>query len=69
MFKFLLDTNIAINVINLIKRRPIDALERFNRYAGQICLSGVSQAELIHSVEKSTMPERIFGFLMTLVLD
>ena len=60
MLKFLLDTNIAIYVI---KRRPIHALERFNKHAGQICLSAISQAELIHGVEKSTMPERNFRVL------
>ncbi len=55
MLKYLLDTNIAIYVI---KRRPIEVLEHFNRYAGLLCLSTISQAELIHGVEKSAMPER-----------
>lgn len=53
MLKYLLDTNIAIYVI---KRRPIDALEVFNRHAGQIALSAISQAELFHGVEKSSIP-------------
>jgi tRNA(fMet)-specific endonuclease VapC len=55
MLKYLLDTNIAIYVI---KRRPPEALERFNRHAGQLALSTITQAELIHGVEKSAQPER-----------
>lgn len=55
MLKYLLDTNIAIYVI---KRRPMEALERFNRLAGQLCLSTISQAELLHGVEKSDRPEQ-----------
>ena len=55
MLKYLLDTNIAIYVI---KRRPVEALAQFNRHAGQLALSAISQAELIHGVEKSSMPER-----------
>jgi len=60
MLKYLLDTNIAIYVI---KRRPMVVLERFNRHAGQLCLSTISQAELIHGAEKSSMPERNFKVL------
>ena len=55
MLKYLLDTNIAIYVI---KRRPMEVLERFNRLAGQLCLSTISQAELLHGVEKSDKPEQ-----------
>ena len=55
MLKYLLDTNIDIYVI---KRRPVEALAQFNRHAGQLALSAISQAELIHGVEKSSMPER-----------
>lgn len=55
MLKYLLDTNIAIYVI---KRRPMEVLERFNRHAGQLCLSTISQAELLHGVEKSDRPEQ-----------
>ncbi len=40
MLKYMLDTNIAIYVI---KRRPIDALETFNRHAGQLCISSIIQ--------------------------
>jgi len=53
MLKYMLDTNIAIYVI---KRRPIEALVKFNQYAGQLCISAVTLAELIHGVEKSAKP-------------
>ncbi len=55
MLKYMLDTNIAIYVI---KRRPAEALSHFNRHAAQLAMSSISQAELIHGVEKSSMPER-----------
>ena len=54
MLKYMLDTNIAIYVI---KRRPLKALEIFNRHAGQLCISSITLAELIHGVEKSAKPE------------
>ncbi len=54
MLKYMLDTNIAIYVI---KRRPIDALETFNLHAGQMSLSSISLAELLHGAEKSSKPE------------
>ncbi len=54
MLKFMLDTNIAIYVI---KRRPVEVLETFNRHAGQLCISSVTLAELIHGVEKSARPD------------
>ena len=50
MLKYMLDTNIAIYVI---KRRPISALEKFNQYASQMCVSSITVAELIHGAEKS----------------
>jgi len=55
MLKYMLDTNIAIYVI---KRRPHGALATFNRHAGQLCISSITLAELIHGVEKSAMPDR-----------
>ncbi|MCP5208498.1 MAG: tRNA(fMet)-specific endonuclease VapC [Hahellaceae bacterium] len=55
MLKFMLDTNIVIYVI---KRKPLEVLETFNRYAGQMCISSITLAELFHGVEKSEMPER-----------
>jgi len=42
----------------VMKRRPRDVLDRFNRHAGQLCLSVISQAELIHGAEKSSAPEQ-----------
>jgi len=50
MLKYMLDTNIAIYVI---KRRPPEALATFNQHAGQLCISSITLAELIHGVEKS----------------
>lgn len=54
MLKYMLDTNIAIYVI---KRRPIDVLDTFNRHAGQLCISSITLAELLHGAEKSAQPE------------
>ena len=54
MLKYMLDTNI---VIYLIKRRPIELLDVFNQHAGQMCISSITLAELLHSVEKSSMPD------------
>lgn len=55
MLKYLLDTNIVIYVI---KRRPPQALEVFNRHHGRMALSAVTVAELAHGAEKSSQPER-----------
>ena len=54
MLRYMLDTNIVIYVI---KRRPIELLEVFNRHAGQMCISSITLAELLHGVEKSAMPD------------
>jgi tRNA(fMet)-specific endonuclease VapC len=54
MLKYMLDTNIVIYVI---KRRPIEALAIFNKYAGHLCISSITLAELLHGVEKSDRPE------------
>ena len=51
MLRYLLDTNIVIYVI---KRRPIEALETFNRHAGQMAISSITLAELMHGAEKSS---------------
>jgi tRNA(fMet)-specific endonuclease VapC len=48
----MLDTNIVIYVI---KRRPVEVLEVFNAHAGQMCISSITLAELLHGVEKSSM--------------
>ncbi len=54
MLRYMLDTNIVIYVI---KRRPIEILEVFNKHAGQMCISSITFAVLLHGVEKSTMPD------------
>lgn len=54
MLKYMLDTNIVIYVI---KRRPIELLDLFNLHAGEMCISSITFAELLHGVEKSTRPE------------
>ena len=54
MLKYMLDTNIAIYVI---KRRPPEALATFNQHAGQLCISSISLAELLHGAEKSAKPD------------
>jgi len=54
MLKYMLDTNIAVYVI---KRRPPEVLDTFNRHAGQMCISSITFAELMHGVEKSAKPE------------
>ncbi len=52
MLKYMLDTNIVIYVI---KRRPIEVLDVFNTHVGQMCISSITLAELLHGVEKSSM--------------
>lgn len=54
MLRYLLDTHIAIYVI---KRRPAELLGVFNRHAGQMGISAVTLAELMHGVEKSERRE------------
>jgi tRNA(fMet)-specific endonuclease VapC len=55
MLKYLLDTNIVIYVI---KTRPREALDRFNREHGHMAVSSITLAELIHGAEKSKDPAR-----------
>jgi len=55
MLKYMLDTNIAIYII---KRRPVELLETFNKYDGHMCISSITLAELLNGVEKSTIPEK-----------
>ena len=51
----MLDTNICIYVI---KRRPIEVLSTFNEHAGQLSISSITLAELIHGAEKSEIVEK-----------
>jgi tRNA(fMet)-specific endonuclease VapC len=55
MLKVLLDTNIAIYVI---KRRPPEVREQFNRHHDRMALSAITLAELMHGAEKSSDPAR-----------
>ncbi|MBT8556459.1 type II toxin-antitoxin system VapC family toxin [Polynucleobacter paneuropaeus] len=50
MIKYLLDTNIVIYVL---KRRPIQALEAFNKNANRMAISSITLSELIYGAEKS----------------
>ena len=50
MLKYLLDTNIVIYVI---KQRPIEALDIFNKQHGRMAISAITLAELVHGAEKS----------------
>jgi tRNA(fMet)-specific endonuclease VapC len=51
MLKYLLDTNIVIYVI---KQRPLEVLEIFNRHHGRMAISSITLAELVHGAEKSS---------------
>ncbi|QTD46830.1 type II toxin-antitoxin system tRNA(fMet)-specific endonuclease VapC [Ottowia testudinis] len=54
MLRYMLDTNIVIYVM---KRRPLAALEVFNRHAGAMCISSITLSELCHGAEKSERRE------------
>jgi tRNA(fMet)-specific endonuclease VapC len=54
--KFMLDTNICIYII---KRKPPDAIERFNQTEiSQIGISSITLSELLYGVSKSSKPEQ-----------
>ncbi len=55
MLKYMLDTNICIYVI---KRKPMEVLGKFNEHSGQLAISSITLAELIHGAEKSEFVER-----------
>ena len=55
MLKYLLDTNIVIYVI---KQRPLQVLEVFNRHHERMAVSAITVAELVHGAEKSSYPAR-----------
>lgn len=50
MIKYILDTNIVIYVM---KRRPLDFLDRFNEHSRQMSISAITFAELIYGAEKA----------------
>lgn len=71
MLKYLLDTNICIYTI---KNRPESVRAIFTELDGQMCVSSVTQMELIYGAEKSAAVARnladIEGFLSRLeVMD
>jgi tRNA(fMet)-specific endonuclease VapC len=49
MLRYLLDTNICIDVI---KRRPQELLDTFKRHGAQMAISAITFSELLHGVEK-----------------
>lgn len=54
--KYMLDTNICIF---LIKNKPETVIRKFMEYdAGDICISAITYAELVHGVEKSAAREK-----------
>jgi len=50
MIKYLLDTNMVIYVL---KRRPIEILEIFNKNTNRMVISNINLSELIYAAEKS----------------
>ena len=55
MLRYMLDTDICIYVI---KDRPSELRERFNRQSQHLCMSAVTHAELVYGAEKSAHVER-----------
>nr|MBA2814780.1 tRNA(fMet)-specific endonuclease VapC [Candidatus Pantoea persica] len=55
MHRYMLDTNIVIYVI---KRRPIEMLNKFNAQLGRMVISSITLAELYYGAEKSQFPNR-----------
>ena len=54
--KYMLDTNICIFII---KQKPENVLKRFLQLeVGDICISSITYAELVHGVEKSQAREK-----------
>jgi len=53
MLRYLLDTNIVIYVM---KRRPVEVLDVFNKQANRMAISTITLAELMHGAEKSSRP-------------
>ena len=54
--KYMLDTNICIFII---KHKPETVIREFMKYdSGDICISSITYAELVHRVEKSEAREK-----------
>lgn len=54
MLRYLLDTNLCIRVL---RDRPPQVRERFNREADGLCISTIVLTELLHGAAKSARPE------------
>lgn len=52
MIRYLLDTNIVIYVI---KKRPLEVMQTFNKNSGRMAISSITLAELFHGAEKSSL--------------
>lgn len=67
MLKYMLDTNICIYTI---KNKPEAVRQTFVTHDGQMCVSTVTQMELIYGAEKSLFPTKnlktVEGFLARL---
>lgn len=64
--KYLLDTNICIA---LIRQRPRALLQRLiSHQPGDVGISSITLAELVHGVEKSTQPEQNMSALEQFLL-
>lgn len=50
MLRYLLDTNIVIDVL---KRRPVEVQATFNANASRMAISSITLAELLHGAEKA----------------
>ena len=55
MLRYMLDTDISIYII---KNRPQGLRNTFNNRAGQLCVSAITAAELIHGAMKSSETDR-----------
>jgi len=56
--QYMLDTNVCIYII---KRKPVDVLERFKQTdISKISISSITLSELFYGVSKSSKPEQNF---------
>jgi tRNA(fMet)-specific endonuclease VapC len=64
--KYMLDTDICIT---LIRQKPAALLRQLtSREPGQVGISGITLAELVHGVEKSAQPEHNLSALQQFLL-
>ncbi len=65
--KYMLDTNICIFII---KQKPEHVIQRFMEHCpGEICISSITYAELVHGVEKSQAKEKNRRALLTFLSE